>query len=134
MLPFLVLGALLGSLTLTPLAVAWRSWPTMAVAALLSLLVSLAAMISIGPFLFLLTCLQGGSVVAFRSHNGQRGWSWLIWPSVAVWAVVVGLQFALIAWQPRPLALSLLLVVGGVAFGGTSGRPYPRRHRQPRHS
>lgn len=91
-------GMLAASLLLTWAGLARGSWKQMALAAVLSLLFSVAAMFSIGPFIFLITCLQAGVALAIYRNAQGREWTGLLLGSVAVWAVVVAVPLAVLVF------------------------------------
>lgn len=86
------IGIFIGSIALTFVAIALDSWKLVWLGALTSLFLSIIAGFSIGPFLFLLTCLQLGSALALRWQlHGFRMFGLLVL-LVAIWIVVVPFQ------------------------------------------
>lgn len=90
-----LLWSLLGlSLALSAVALVRNAWRLMALAAVLSFLFSFAALLSIGPFVFLVTCLQIAAAVALARHANGRGWSVAIGSALLVWSLLVVVPLA----------------------------------------
>ena len=90
LLALVLWGNLFASLGLTNLALLRDSWRLMAVPALLSFQFSFLAILSIGPFTILLTCLQVGAAVAISRGYGGRGWLLSLGAGLEVWLLLVG--------------------------------------------
>jgi len=82
------------ALLLTWAGLARGSWKQMALAAVLSLLFSVATMFSIGPFIFLTTCLQAGAALAIYRNAQVRERVGLLLGSVMVWVLVIAVPLA----------------------------------------
>ncbi len=104
------------SLLLSAMSLASPSWMMLWLAALLSLLFSLAAGFSIGGFVFLITCLQLGSAVALRWGVGGRGWALLLTAAVLVWTVVVPGQQLIQVWVPWVFSFPLVAAVASLCL------------------
>lgn len=89
-------GMLAASLLLTWASLARGSWRQMVAAAALSLLFSIAAMFSIGPFTFLLTCLQGGAALAIYRNARVREQVGLLLAGLAAWLVIIAVPLAVV--------------------------------------
>ncbi len=85
---------LAASLVLTWAGLARGSWRQLALAAVLSLLFSLVALFSIGPFTFLLTCLQAGAALAMYRDYGVRGQVASLLGGLTIWLLVVAVPLA----------------------------------------
>ena len=96
------------SLVLTVVGLALRSWRLLWVAFALSVLFSVAAALSIGPFVLLLVALQLASAVALRRTFDWRGWVALISIAILIWILVFPFQ----VWVVRFPLLLLLIPVG----------------------
>ncbi len=96
------------SLVLTVVGLALRSWRLLWVAFALSVLFSVAAALSIGPFVLLLVALQLASAVALRRTFDWRGWVALISIAILIWILVFPFQL----WVVRFPLLLLLIPVG----------------------
>ena len=96
MLSLLAWSAMALSLLLTALGLAHRWWPALVGAAAGSALFSGLAILSIGAFSFLLTCLQLAAALALRlSHRQSREQAGLCWAvllllGTAAWKILVG--------------------------------------------
>ena len=106
LLALVLWGNLFASLGLTNLALLRDSWRLMAVAAFLSFQFSFLAILSIGPFTILLTCLQVGAAVAISRCYGGRGWLLSLGGGLAVWLLLVG-SVLFLAWQSTRTAPAL---------------------------
>lgn len=111
----LLWGSLVGSLILTPIGIRKQSWKLLWLAAVLSLAFSIAAGFSIGPLIFLLTCLQLAAAVASRWEAGRREWVLLLLAALLIWIVVVPVQIAGLQWLPWLLAFPVVAVIAAVA-------------------
>jgi hypothetical protein len=100
------------SLIATPIALLRRSWAAMAMAAVLSLLLSAAALFSIGFLLALIPCLQVAAALALRWRIGVGGRWLLVLCALAVWAVGGPGYLASDAVLPVFLVLPAGLLVG----------------------
>lgn len=85
---------LAASLVLTWAGLARGAWRQLALAAVLSLLFSIVALFSIGPFTFLLTCLQAGAALAIARNYRTRGQVASLLGGLAVWLLVVAVPLA----------------------------------------
>lgn len=108
-------GILLVSLILTPVGIRQHSWKRLWLAALLSLMCSIVAGFSIGPLIFLLTCLQLGAAVACRWQAGAKGWIVLLLVALLIWVIIVPVQLAGLQWMPWLLAFPVVAVIAAVA-------------------
>lgn len=111
----LLWGFLITSLILTPIGVRQQSWRLLWLAAVLSLVFSIATGFSIGPLTFLLTCLQLAAAVASRREAGTQGWVLLLLAALLIWIVVVPVQIAGLQWLPWLLAFPVVVVIAAVA-------------------
>lgn len=113
----LVLWATLtASLFLTGVSFLTRSWLMLWVAALFSLFFSLAAGLSIGPYVFLLTCLQLGGALARRWRLGVMGWALFLLSAVLVWVVIVPGQLQGPLWLPWVLAFPIVTILASLGL------------------
>jgi hypothetical protein len=103
-------------LLLTARAIAGRSWRAMWAAAMLSLLLNLLTGFSIGPYTFLLTCLQLASAIALRFGADCRDWLGLLLGGVLVWVLIVPVQIAVWSWVPRALAWPVTAAVASAVL------------------
>jgi hypothetical protein len=108
----LLWGMLLASLVLTPIGIRRRSWKLLWLAAVLSLIFSIAAGFSIGPLAFLLTCLQLGAAVASRREAAIQEWVLLLLIALIIWIIVVPLQITGLQWL---LAFPVVAVIAMIA-------------------
>lgn len=118
-------GMLAVSLVLTFAGFSLRSWKVLWAAAALSILFTLAAILSIGPLTLLLVALQLAGAVAFRWSVGARGWLALLGSAGLIWLLAVPVQ---LAFGPAPLLLLLVPVGILAAIAATMFGP-PSRHR-----
>lgn len=113
---FLIATALFGlgviaSILLTVRGLVSKSWAMLWVAALASLVSSIAAIFSIGVLIFLVTCLQLGAAVALRRRAAAHGWVAALLLGLVVWSIVVPLQLLVSDWLPPGVALVLVLII-----------------------
>ena len=120
----LLWGMLLASLVLTSIGIRRRSWKLLWLAAVLSLIFSIAAGFSIGPLAFLLTCLQLGAAVASRREAAIQEWVLLLLIALIIWIIVVPLQITGLQWLPWLLAFPVVAVIAMVAtaLSGSSSK------------
>lgn len=85
-------------LFLTPRALLQRSWPMMWGAALMTFVVSILGMFSIGALVFAATCIQLGAVVALRHEWSTRRLLLSMMLGFLVWVVIVPVQVAGFRW------------------------------------
>ena len=104
-------------------AAARRSWRLMLLAALFSLLFSLAAILSVGPLSLLLTGLELSLAVGMRRELSARSTFLVVLAAVAVWGVTVPLQVFVIRWPPLELLVPVALVTAIVAILNDPRRP-----------
>lgn len=135
---FTIMSAALGlsavaSILLTPRALFSRSWLVMWVAALASFVVSIIGMFSIGAFVFVLTCVQLGAVVALRRSASPLIWLAGMLVGAAVWVAVVPVQLLGFRWlggfgmyQVVGL-LGLILTLLPIGVPRVQSRPGPAR-------
>lgn len=84
-LPFIIIGIFIASIALTFVAAALDSWKLAWLGAIVSLFISILTGFSIGPFLFLATCLQLGSALALRWRLHGFGIVGMLALAVALW-------------------------------------------------
>lgn len=108
---------------LAVVAAARRSWKLMLLAALLSLLFSLAAILSVGPLSLLLTGLELAVAVGMRREYQTRGMVLVVLAALAVWGMTVPLQVFVIRWPPLELLVPVALVTAIVAILNDPRRP-----------
>jgi hypothetical protein len=99
------------ALILTFVGFALRSWKVLWLAAVLSLLFTVAAALSIGPLTLLILGLQLASAVAYRWDAGVRGWLALLSSAGLIWLLSVPAQ---LAFGPAPF-LFVLIPIGILA-------------------
>ena len=125
--------ALFGAAALPLRAAVSRSWATMWGAAICSLALSVAGMLTIGALVYLLTCLELGASVALRWQVPRRGWAACLLAAAFAWVIVVPAQIVGPAWLPWIAAFPLVVAGGSVALlvpPPASIAPNGRRTRQ----
>ena len=112
------------SLLLALAALGRRSWRLMLLAVFLSLVFTLAAALSVGPYAALLTNLFVAAALALRWRLSGWGWSILALAALAIWLLIAPLQVFVFRWPPLEL-LELVAVWGGViaTLVGPRSRP-----------
>ena len=109
-----VLGfGLVATVLLLVRAIASRSWVLMWVAAFASLAASAITVFSIGPVIYLSTCLLIAGSWALRRHAVGRQWALAIIAALLVWFIVVPTQLAEPSWLP---GFGIMIVVGLVGL------------------
>ncbi len=99
------------SLVLTVVGLALRSWRLLWVAFCFAVVFSVAAALSIGPFVLLLVALQLASAVALRRSFDWRGWVALITTAILIWVLAFPFQ----VWIIRFPLLLVLIPIGLIA-------------------
>lgn len=121
--PLVLLGMIIASAVLLNLGIIEESWKLLWVAAILSLLFSIVTGFSIGPFVFLLTCVQLACALAARWRLGGWGWLGLIAASGLIWCLIVPFQLLVARWVPLLLAFLAVTLIAALATLFYSGRP-----------
>jgi hypothetical protein len=111
-----ILWSTIGLFLVVALVAAIRnSWRLMMLATLFSLVFSVAATFSIGPYTLLLTNLALASALGFRWHFQGIGWTLTMTAALAIWILTVPLQLLVFHWPPLQLFELLALLVAAVA-------------------
>lgn len=95
------------SVGLTISGFGFRSWRLLWFAALLAILFTAAAALSIGPFTLLLVTLQLAGAVAVRRSVNPLGWVALLAAAALIWFLVVPFQLFVIPFLPLFLLVPL---------------------------
>ena len=82
------------SVLLTFFSVSAARWEAVAVAAVLSFGFAVVGILSVGPFVLLLTLLQIGAAVAIKRSAGPRGWLAALGIPAGVWMATIGALLA----------------------------------------
>lgn len=91
----LILWSLLPlSLLLTWIGVALMKWRVIEAAAILSFILAVLGIFSIGFIVLLLTLLQVGTAIAVKRNASPRGWAVALGVPVGVWAATIGALLA----------------------------------------
>jgi hypothetical protein len=107
--PLIGVGAV-ASLVFTLRGIASHSWLMMWLAAAASFVVSALASFSIGPFVFLLTCLQLGAALALRRGASSSAWLASLLGGMLVWVVVFALP-TLVVIRRYPWVATVLMLL-----------------------
>ncbi|MFN8590120.1 MAG: hypothetical protein U0031_01580 [Thermomicrobiales bacterium] len=131
--PIYPLGAvvwicIVAPLFLTPRALLQRSWLKMWVAALMTFVVSILGMFSIGMFVFALTSVQLGAVVALRHEWPTNRLLLAMLIGLLAWVAIVPLQLVGFRWF---LGAGLYQIVGLLGVVLAPVRFSRRRHVAP---
>jgi hypothetical protein len=122
----IVVSALFVSIVLTVVAIVSRSWLEMWVAALLSLVFSIVAGFSLGPFVFLLTSLQLMSAIGMRWRASGLTWTSLLALGIIIWVALVPLQLisgvVLLPWLIGFPLVTLICTIILFARGGLKSK------------
>lgn len=122
-LPFILLGIFFASIALSFVAATLASWKLAWFAAAASLAVSIVTGFSIGPFLFLVTCLQLGLAVALRRRLHRAETFGVLLMAVALWFLAEPFQIFVFNWISL---LGGMLLVTAIAVIATIWRPARR--------
>ena len=101
------------SLVLAFVALGRRSWRLMLLAVFLSLVSTVAAALSLGPYTALLTNLLLAAALALRWQFSGLGWSVAALAALAIWLLIAPLQLLVLRWPPLEL-LEFVAVWGGI--------------------
>lgn len=108
--------ALFGAVALPVRAAISHSWVMMMVAALCSLILSIAGLYTFGFLIFLAVCLALGSTVALGWQANSRGWIVCLGVALLTWIVIVPGQIGGPAILPWIAAFPLVVVAAGISL------------------
>lgn len=102
----------IASIILTLRAFFGHTWQLMWAASVASFLVSAATILSIGPFVFLLTCLQIAATLAIRRNASGREKVIILGVAAFIWLILVPGQLIGLPWLGSIVNLTLVGLLG----------------------
>ncbi len=120
--PILLTVTLFASVWIMSIAFKRGSWALMWLAAFLSLAFSIVTGLTIGPFAFLLTCMQFAAAIALRWHLTWRRWMALSFGIFVLWFLLVPVQLIL-----DVVIVSIAVGMAIIFIGAAIALSVPRR-------